>query len=84
MHVCSPNDEILDVQASENKEHERTLAILTCSDQLENIVEYIRDHGFTIVISKQCQLTPSQAEEFYENHRRNQSYFEKQVNWLGR
>jgi nucleoside diphosphate kinase len=66
---------------SENKERERTLAILSCTDKLGEIIEYIKKHDYTIITSKRLQLTEYQAKEFYANHKK-QTYYDKQVDWL--
>lgn len=74
----------LDPVVSENKENEqRTLAIVTCSDQLLDIIQYIKKNGFNIIISKECQFTEDQAKGFYENYKK-QSYYDKQLDWLKR
>ncbi|KAF1799259.1 hypothetical protein V8B55DRAFT_1518127 [Mucor lusitanicus] len=70
---------------SENISHsnlqERTLAILTDTSDLDAIIQLITSNGFTIVTSKKFELTPEEAEEFYQDHAK-QNYYEKAVRWL--
>lgn len=72
---------------SENISHsnlqERTLAILTDTSDLDAIIQLITSNGFTIVTSKKFELTPEEAEEFYQDHAK-QNYYEKAVRWLSR
>lgn len=74
-------------EASENisqgSSQERTLAILTDTSDLDDIIQLITSNGFNIVATKKLELTPEEAEEFYQDHAK-QNYYEKGVRWLSR
>ncbi|KAI7896259.1 nucleoside diphosphate kinase, partial [Mucor mucedo] len=61
---------------------ERTLALITSTEDLPAIRSHIENQGFTIIKSKTIQLSSEQAQAFYEDHL-TQSYYDKMVRWLG-
>ncbi|KAI7903792.1 uncharacterized protein BX663DRAFT_505250 [Cokeromyces recurvatus] len=63
------------------QEGERTLAIVTYSDKLDDIIQHIELNGFRIIETKTCHLTVKEAKEFYTEHQK-QTYYDKLVNWL--
>ncbi|KAL9540058.1 hypothetical protein MBANPS3_009899 [Mucor bainieri] len=66
---------------SQDSPQERTLAILTATSDLDDIIQHITSNGFTIVAAKDIELTAEEAEEFYQDHVK-QNYYEKSVRWL--
>ncbi|KAK4516105.1 uncharacterized protein ATC70_011067 [Mucor velutinosus] len=72
-------------EASENisqgNPQERTLAILTDTSDVDDIIQHIKSNGFIIVAMKKLELAAKEAEEFYQDHAK-QNYYEKGVRWL--
>ncbi|GAN07064.1 nucleoside diphosphate kinase homolog 5-like [Mucor ambiguus] len=66
---------------SQSNLQERTLAILTDTSDLDDIIQHITSNGFTIVATKKLELTSEEAEELYQDHVK-QNYYEKGVRWL--
>jgi hypothetical protein len=69
---------------SNDAQKECTLAILTLTDDLDAIVQLIKDRGFVILKTKAFQLTLDQAKEFYKDHQYDTSYYDKYTTWLSR
>lgn len=67
----------------EGSHKERTLAILTHTSDLDDVIQHIKSNGFTIVARKDLEFTAEEAEEFYQDHTK-QNYYEKGVRWLSR
>lgn len=68
-------------QVPQDEQQERTLALITSTEDLAAIRSYIENQGFTIIKSKTIQLSSEQAQKFYEDHR-TQTYYDKMVRWL--
>lgn len=66
-----------------NNHQERTLAILSDSTNLDEIIQHIKSNGFEIIAIKKFEFTIEEAEKFYEDHAK-QNYYEKCVRWLSR
>lgn len=66
-----------------NSDQERTLAILTDASNMDEIIQYIESNGFKVVATKRFELSTREAEDFYEDHAK-QNYYEKCVRWLSR
>ncbi|KAG2200392.1 hypothetical protein INT46_009572, partial [Mucor plumbeus] len=64
-----------------NNHQERTLAILSDSTNLDEIIQHIKSNGFEIIAIKKFEFTIEEAEKFYEDHAK-QNYYEKCVRWL--
>ncbi|KAI9260110.1 hypothetical protein EDC94DRAFT_149217 [Helicostylum pulchrum] len=62
-------------------QQERTLALLSCTDNLDEIIDYIKKEGFTVIQTKIIQYSKEQAEEFYTDHATH-NYYDKMVRWL--
>lgn len=60
---------------------ERTLALISRNDNLDNVIEYIKKGGFTVIDTKIIQLSLNQAKSFYIYHQ-SQNYYDKMVRWL--
>ncbi|CEP18263.1 hypothetical protein [Parasitella parasitica] len=69
------------VVSMDDNRQERTLAILTDTPNLEDIIEYIKSNGFKIIAAKHFEFTSEKAEKFYEDHAK-QNYYEKGIRWL--
>lgn len=62
-------------------QQERTLALLSCTDNLDDIIEHIKKEGFTVIQTKVIQYSEEQAQAFYADHV-TQNYYDKMVRWL--
>ncbi|KAG1125924.1 hypothetical protein G6F42_008266 [Rhizopus arrhizus] len=77
----TPSVEMVSENTSESNHQERTLAILTATSDLDDIIQHIKSNGFTVIATKMLELTAEEAEEFYQDHVK-QNYYEKGVRWL--
>lgn len=77
------SSENITVTSDRNNRQERTLAILSDTPNLDEIIQYIKSNGFEIIATKKFEFTMEEAEEFYEDHAK-QNYYEKCVRWLSR
>ncbi|KAI8095506.1 nucleoside diphosphate kinase, partial [Thamnidium elegans] len=62
-------------------QQERTLALLSCTDNINDIIDYIKKEGFTVIQTKIIQYSLEQAQAFYIDHV-TQNYYDKMVRWL--
>ncbi|KAL7318543.1 hypothetical protein PS15m_001776 [Mucor circinelloides] len=77
----TPSVEMVSENISESNHQERTLAILTATSDLDDIIQHIKSNGFAVIATKMLELTAEEAEEFYQDHVK-QNYYEKGVRWL--
>lgn len=68
-------------QQQQQTPQERTLALIPCTDNLTEIIDYIKTNNFNIIQSKTIQFSLEQAQSFYQDHI-TQNYYEKMVRWL--
>ncbi|KAL0582052.1 hypothetical protein ABG067_008358, partial [Albugo candida] len=66
---------------NDHANRERTLALISYQDNLEDILNHIEKEGFTIAKTKTLQFDLEQAKEFYASHA-TQNYYDKMVKWL--
>ncbi|KAM8934117.1 thioredoxin domain-containing protein 6 [Pelodytes ibericus] len=75
-----PNFKVLnqDTEESAARNPERTLALIrpeTLRDRKDEVLQSIRDAGFSIAMQKEVMLTEQQVDEFYKEHR-DQDYYQ--------
>lgn len=68
-------------QIAQEEQQERTLALITYTEDLNAIINHIEKDGFTVINTKTIQLSLDQAQEFYMDHLA-QNYYDKMVRWL--
>ena len=74
-------------QKASTKEGTKTLAIVKpdaySADHLQEIVDIILEHGFTIVDEKEDKWSLEKAEEFYKEHN-GKPFFKDLTEWMSR
>ncbi|KAI9485748.1 MAG: hypothetical protein EXX96DRAFT_546323 [Benjaminiella poitrasii] len=76
-----PNDSQEGILDLLYKHQERTLAIVTHSEHLDQLMDHIKNNGFLIVDAKTCTFINDQAKQFFMDYQK-QTYYDKLVGWL--